>query len=477
MPGGTGPPTRQGVVISRSLRHAGAAPVTRITLPSSLVIAALSRALDLAEGVPQGHALRTCWIGMALAEALELPAPVRHDLYYSLLLKDAGCSATAARVTQWLGADDRAAKRALKTSRWSSGRHAVWDTLAQARPDATLPARAWQWARLGRRSTEVSRELAEVRCARGAETVRHLGWTDPAAEAVLMLDEHWDGSGAPMGLRGETIPLLSRLTLLAQTVELFWQAGGPAAARTAAQRRRGKWLDPELVDVLLAISRPADFWANLATIDGPGAVSPLDPYPVQIDGHSPEVLLRVARVFAGVVDAKSPWTSHHSSRTAAYARACARVMGYAPARRDRLTVAALLHDIGTLGVSNLILDKPGRLTAVETDSMRAHTTLTHQILAPLSPLVDIADLASAHHERLDGTGYHRGLRGVALTEECTVLAVADVFGAVTSARPHRAAMTPEQALDLMAPEVGQGLGVEAYEALCTVVAAGGPAFT
>ena len=353
----------------------------------------------------------------------------------------------------------------------------MWYAMAQARPGATLPSRLWRWARLGRRGSGLSRQLVEARCARGAETVRQLGWTDPAAEAVLTLDEHWDGSGAPMGLRGEGIPLLARLTLLAQTVEVFWQAGGPAAARTAVQRRRGKWLDPELVDVLLGVSRPAAFWASLAAVDGPKVVSALDPYPVRIDDRSLEILLRVGRVFAAVVDAKSPWTSHHSSRTAEYARACARVLDYPPERRDQLTVAALLHDIGKLGVSNLILDKPGRLTATEMDTMRAHTTLTHQILAPLTPLLDIADLASAHHERLDGSGYHRGLRGAALTEDCTILAVADVFGAVTAERPHRPALTPEQALNLMAPEVGRGLGVEAYEALRTVVACGGPALT
>lgn len=434
-----------------------------------LVIATLSRALDLTEGEPMGHAIRSCWLGMALADAIGLGPLERSRLFYALLLKDAGCSTNAAHVASLLGTDDLAAKRELKTVNWSRLLQATRFAIRNARPGGTSLERMQQIVRMGLKVPGMTRELVSMRCTRGADILRFLGWADLAPDAVLNLDEHWDGSGHPRGLHGEEIPLLARILNLAQHAEIFWNRGGPAAALQVVGQRRGSWFDPALVTAFERLFADPVRWEAMAAVTSPAAIAHLDPDPSPIPLDSPQSLMDVARVFAEIVDAKSPWTAQHSVRTARYGASIASALGESEVFQQEVLLAGLLHDLGKLAVSNLILDKPGRLTPQEFAAMQRHPALTYDILAPLEPLRSLAAIAAAHHERLDGSGYHLGLDEAHLPFMAQVIAVADVFDALTSERPYKRSFTVEEALGIMAPDAGVRLSRRAVTGLITAL--------
>ena len=425
----------------------------------SELIGALSRALDVAEGEPPGHAVRTCLIGMRLAEAIALEPDARSDLFYALLLKDAGCSANAAHMAALFGADDQVAKRTSKLVNWARPLDALVWSLRTVAPEGSVSERTGR-LRAIRNEGQVTRSLMRARCYRGAEIVRKLGFSEATAEAIRALDEHWDGHGQPHGLRGTGIPLEARILCLAQTVEVFHASGGPRAAYRVAHKRRGEWFDPGLVDAMDSFRSDSGFWASLDEPD----VSAVEP-PDRVLTADEARLDRIAEGFAEVIDAKSPWTREHCDRVSAIAIGIAQRMAFDDPALRQLRRAALLHDLGKLSISNRILDKPGPLTETERRRFKDHPLLAEQILGRVSIFGEVAVVASAHHERLDGSGYPRGLAGDALTKPMRVLAVADVYEALISDRPYRPAYSPRDALDLMQKDVPQRLDPEAFAAL------------
>jgi HD-GYP domain-containing protein (c-di-GMP phosphodiesterase class II) len=435
---------------------AGAGP-GGVPLPD--VIGALSYALDLTEGEPPGHATRTCAIGMRVAQELELGDAERTDLYYALLLKDAGCSANAARMAALFAADERVAKRTSKRVDWSRPLSAFAWSVRTVTPGGTLRDRARQ-LRLIKDEGQVTRSLMRARCERGAAIARLLGLGERTADAIRTLDEHWDGGGQPEGLRAAEIPLLGRILCLAQTVEIFHAAHGLEGALRVARRRSGGWFDPELVSALHNTRGDIAFWHGELAPDPPGERV------VIADGG---YLDQIADAFAGVVDAKSPWTYRHSDRTCVIAMSMAVLLGCDEALLGDLRRAAMLHDIGKLAISNRILDKPARLTEAEFARVRQHPLFTQWILERTPGFSALAPLAAAHHERLDGGGYPHGLTARELTLPMRILAVADVYEALTSERPYRPAMSSHEALEEMHPEVPRRLDGRVFDALEAVL--------
>src|SRR3954471_10600296 len=190
----------------------------------SEVIGAMSYALAVTEGEPPGHAIRACKIGMRLAGIIGLDAEQRSDLFYALLLKDAGCSANAARMAALFGADDHRAKWTSKRVDWSGRLPALVWSVRTVAPGGTMRARFDRLLAI-KNEGEVTRALMQARCDRGAEIALMIGFSPGTAEAIRTLDEHWDGEGQPRGLRRERIPLLGRILCLAQTAEIFHAAG------------------------------------------------------------------------------------------------------------------------------------------------------------------------------------------------------------------------------------------------------------
>jgi HD-GYP domain-containing protein (c-di-GMP phosphodiesterase class II) len=425
----------------------------------SELIGALSRALDIAEGEPQGHAMRSCLIGMRVAEAIDLDADSRSDLFYALLLKDAGCSANAAHMAALFGADDQLAKRTSKLINWARPFDAFVWSLKTVAPGGSMAERTAR-LRAIRNEGQVTRSLMRARCHRGAEIALKLGFSVATAEAIRALDEHWDGHGQPRGLRGAEIPVEARILCLAQTVEVFHATGGTRAAYRVARKRSGEWFDPELVEALRTFQFDTRFWASLRDPD----VSLVEP-PDGVLTADEARLDQIADGFAAVVDAKSPWTHEHCDRVCAIAIGMAQLLDFDELSLRRLRRAALLHDLGKLSISSRILDKPGPLTDEERARFREHPLLGEQILGQVASFVELSVVASAHHERLDGSGYPRGLAGDALTMPMRVLAVADVYEALISDRPYRPAYPWQEALDLMRADVPERLDPRAFAAL------------
>jgi HD-GYP domain-containing protein (c-di-GMP phosphodiesterase class II) len=426
----------------------------------SELVSALSHALDVTGGQPMGHAERTCLIGLRLADAIGLEPARRSSLFYALLLKDAGCSTTAAATAEAFGSDDLQVKRESRLIDINRPALSLGYLKRNVAPGAPLRERARHLRAVIAMSHGGVTELNRMRCERGADIARGIGLDEEAAAAIGQLFEHWDGRGHPGERAGEQISLLARIACLAQSMEVFWQRGGPAGAIDIARARRGTWYDPMLVDAVDVLERDHAFWAGLAAPDVQG-VEPTD----RVERADTNRMNRVAEAFASIVDAKSPYTARHSAGVAEIADGIAAGLGLDAGTRGLLRRAALLHDIGKLGVSNRILDKRGSLTSSEWGAVRRHPRLSLVILRGVPALADVARLAVMHHERLDGSGYPYGMTAAELDMPARILQVADVAEALTAERPYRAALPVDEVLSIMRAEAGTRLDAQAFAAL------------
>ena len=435
---------------------------TRIRL--SELLAALSTALDLTEGQPAGHAARSCLIATKLAEKVGLPAADRSVVFYATLLKDLGCSSNAAKMAWLFGADDRAVKHDIKTVDWRKAQSKFQFAAQHVAPGASLFTRAMRFAAMARGGERGEKALVETRCERGADIMRDLRFPEAAAQAVRHLDEHWDGGGHPTGAKGTEIPIAARLAGLAQTVEVFIHQLGVRGAIGVAELRRGTWFDPRLVDALVGLAEDEPFWTRLNTGDLHEQLSEIEPADTARVTDEDE-LDRVCEAFARVVDAKSPWTHKHSEGVAEIAVGIGSELGLPNVMLRDLRRAGLLHDLGKLGVSNMILDKPGRPTDGEFAQIKKHPDYSERILRRVNDFQRLADVAGAHHERLDGRGYHHRTGGEHLPTEARLLAVADVYEALTANRPYRDAMPLEKVDKIMTGDVGTAFCGDCVDAL------------
>ena len=427
------------------------------------LLGSLSHALDMTEGQPAGHCVRSCWIGQQIGRAIGLNTLEMRELYYMTLLKDSGCSSNAARVCQLFLTDDLAFKRHRKTvglSLPSLMNFVVRHTGVKA----GLAERVRAIANVVQNGGEIHRELTETRCTRGAQIARQLRFSEDVADGIQSLDEHWDGSGQPQGLAGTEIPLYARIALLAQGVEVFHASAGPQATREEVARRSGVWFDPRLADAFAVLSRDAGFWRQLACDDLELRVFEMEPAQ-QLQPVDADYLDDIALAFGQIVDAKSPFTAGHSARVALVADQISEQLGLAVDARRWLRRAALLHDVGKLGVSNQILDKPGQLDPLEWAAVQRHALHTEQILGRISAFGVLARVAGAHHEKLDGTGYPRGLDARHIRLETRIITAADIFDALTADRPYRPALPTGQALAIMRNSVGTAIDADCFAAL------------
>ncbi len=449
-----------------------ASPVS--TLRLSEIIAALSYALDLTEGQPPGHCLRACWIGMQIGQSIGLDAGALSDLYYTLLLKDTGCSSNAARLWELYGGDELRTKRDFKLVDSQSLLQLAGFVLRHAGPGEALRTRIRRLINLCRNGQELATELVHTRCERGADIVQRLGFGEAVVSGIFSLDEHWNGKGRPQGVSGAAIPLNSRIALLAQVADVFNTIGGERAACAQVRRRAGSWFDPQLCTAFLGVSRGPSFWSGLHPDGLEQRVMGLEPAArsILIDEQR---LDGIAEAFADIIDAKSNFTYGHSQRVAQYAEAVALELGMSAPRRRWLRRGALLHDIGKLGVSNGILDKPGRLDEQEWEAVKRHAQFTEDILRRVRVFGDLAPIAAAHHERPDGTGYPKRLAGREIGLETRIITVADIFDAITAERPYRGPTPVEQALALMERERDSAVDGQCLDALKRVAPWGSPA--
>ncbi|MGA2217213.1 MAG: HD domain-containing phosphohydrolase [Terracidiphilus sp.] len=452
------------------------------------IVSALSFALDLTEGAVPGHAVRSCLLGMRLGAELGFSKLALADLYHAALLKDVGCSSNAARMCQIMGGgDDRIVKSGVKFEDWTrphqptfTALRLLWNNVA---PNSNPIRRISRILRIALYQHSNNREMVELRCGRGASIVRKIGLNEDTALAVRALDEHWDGSGYPDRSKGNAIPLLSRVIAVAQHLDVFAIEFGPATAMQILRERSGTWFDPDVVKAAESLNRHDRLWMHClpnsgrtSTLSEPSARSAvLELAPNQSARPSPSDIDSICEAFAEVVDAKSHFTFSHSIGVTQIAATLGTAMGLNHERRQLLHRAALLHDLGKLRVPNSILDKPGALDPDEWAIMREHPALTSAILGRVKQFRELAHIAGAHHEKLDGSGYPNGLRGEALPLEARILTVADMYGAITEDRPYRKGFSPDQAMEILRREAPGKLDPDCVEALSTTFSASRPA--
>ena len=416
------------------------ARLERSTVRLAELVATLSLGTDLGMGQPMEHVLRQSLIALRLAERLGLDEAERRVVYYVGLLAWVGCHVDAYEQAKWFGDDTVFKSDALEvdTGRPLPPATFVLRHLGSGRPLRERAQLGIAFLGDGRRAVE---DMIENHWLATNELAAQLGLGREVCESLYQTFERWDGRGVPAEVRGDEIKVTARLVNLADVVEVFHRAGGVQAAIAVARERSGTQFDPALVE-LFCTEAPALF-SELESVASWEAVIAAEPaLAVVLSDDEFEAALEA---IADFTDLKSPWTIGHSRGVATLADAAARLYGLDDGDATVVHRAALVHDLGRLGVSNAIWDKQGPLTAAELERVRLHPYLTERMLASSAPLARLSRIAVQHHERLDGSGYPRGLAGDALTPAGKILAAADAYHAMTEPRPHRPARSAQEA--------------------------------
>jgi HD-GYP domain-containing protein (c-di-GMP phosphodiesterase class II) len=422
------------------------ATVSRDDLRLADLLAALSVTTDLGMGWPPEKAIRTCLLATGLARGMGLPDGEVRDVFYASLLRHLGCTATAALEARLYGGDELASRRAAEPTDFASPREMLALVLGTGRGAGRRRPRLVAGAVVG--DMRYGRDIFGSVCDAGALLARRLGLGAVVRDSLAQVFERWDGKGAPLGLAGDDITVPARVSDLATQALLCHQVSGPDAARGMVQRRAGGWFDPAVVETFRRCG--PELLTEIDANDPWASVLEAEPTPVRRIGAVE--LEHVARTFADMVDLKSTFTLGHGAGVAELSEDAARALGLAEQEVEELRVAALLHDLGRVGVSSAVWEKCGPLTRVEQEQMRLHPYYTERILACSPVLEPFGRIAGLHHERLDGGGYHRGVPATAIPVTGRILAAADVFQATTQDRPHRPACSPAQAAELVTSE-------------------------
>jgi HD-GYP domain-containing protein (c-di-GMP phosphodiesterase class II) len=403
-------------------------------------VTTLSYAADLGLGQPMEHCMRQQVIALRLADLLGAEERDREATYYLGLLMNAYCHADAAEQARWFGDEisfkgdafevlDMSTARMISLILRRVGSHG--SGFQRVKRLATFPVSGYQQMLT----------FLTTHSTLGGQFAERIGLDDAVCVAVRQAYEQWDGKGQPNRLRGEQICLAARLVQLASPVEVFSRRHGVDAAVSIARRHQGTQFDPAVVD--LFCRHAPELLDGLDQDASWDAVLNAEPSLGRwVDGSD---LDHVLEAIADLVDLKSPYLAGHSRGVANLAGEAARGSGFATADIVILRRAALIHDLGRLGVSNAIWDKRGPPTETERERIRLHPYLTDRMMARVTSLSRSREIAARHHERLDGSGYPRGLTGASLTQSDRLLAAADVYHAMTEPRPHRALLDPDRA--------------------------------
>ena len=411
---------------------------------------ALSLATDLGTGQPLEHGLRTCWSAVAAARAMGLDPQERSCVYHVALLRFLGCTVDASATAALVGGDEIRFNGRLAPAVMANPAEAMRYVVTRVGDDLRLPRRVGAVARVLADPTGGSASLAQ-HCEAASCLAGRLGMSAAVCDALAHGYERWDGKGSPDGLAGEDIPLAVRIAAVARDVDIFAESGGWPAAAAVLAERRGRGYDPDVVDAFLDGGQG---WCAEIGDDPCAAVLDVEPEPVAtIDDDSIDSALEAVAHF---VDLKSPWFLEHSTGVAALSADAARAAGCSDEDVTRVRRAALVHDIGRVGVANGVWDKPGPLTTEQGERVRMHSYLTERVLHRSTLLAPYAAVAAAHHERVDGSGYHLGRRDDQLDRAARLLAVADAFHAMGEDRPHRPALAAEEATDALRAECEAG---------------------
>lgn len=413
------------------------------------VLAALSIAIDLGLGLPMEHVLRSSLVAAILADELQLSEEQRSTIYYANLVLWIGCHADSHEFSRWFG-DDLAMRRDSYQLDWA-GLPYLRYLLQRVGSHQPLPERAYLLTTLLLAPRTRMASMIHSHCLSAGLMAGRIGLQPAVSEAVESAFERWDGSGLPQGRRGEQIPLATRVVQLAETCEVHLRTSGVSGALAMAQERSGKQFDPSLVQALtrcrdrIDALPDEDVWAR-ALEQAPDA-------DLMLRGPDLNSLLAAIGDFA---DLKCPFTVGHSRAVAELAAAAATRMGLARADVEVVRRAGLVHDLGRMGVPNTVWEKSTPLSESDRERIRLYPYLTGRILSRVRGLAAVASVAETHRERLDGSGYPRGVSGSALPMTQRILAAADSYRGSLEHRPHRSALGMEQAATRLRREAVAG---------------------
>jgi len=415
------------------------------------LVAALSLGVDLGFGQPMEHVLRQTLIALRLSERAGLEEQARADVYYTALLVTVGCHADAYEQAKWFG-DDIGLKSTKYGPHDARSVRAVVENmrrLGSGNPPLHRLRVGLAFALSGHREVEAM-IMTHSGLARGL--AEQLGLPQSVRDAVAASYERWDGRGWPGDLEGDAIPLASRIAQLAEYTEVAQRVGGTEAAIALARERAGSQFDPGLSELLAA---NAD--AVFDGLDEVGNWRPvIDAEPALAVMLSGDRFDQVLRAVANFIDLKSPYTLGHAGAVAELSGAAADGLGLSADEVRTIRRAGLVHDFGRLGVSNAIWDKRGPLGAGEWERIRMFPYLTERMLRFSDALAPLGAIAIEHRERLDGSGYPRGLAGAAISRPARILAAADAYQAMREPRPYRAPLSAEDAARNLRADVSAG---------------------
>jgi HD-GYP domain-containing protein (c-di-GMP phosphodiesterase class II) len=414
------------------------------------LVATLSLIADLGMARPMERVLRQTVIAMRLGTAAGVEEPARAAAYYTSLLTWVGCAADTSELAELFG-DETELYADSHDGDLAGATMAVFIARHLGRGSSGLRRLGLVGAFVATAGRSVQ-QVMESHCQSAAELAHRLDLGEDVRQPLLQAFERWDGRGVPGTAGAQDLALAIRLVHLADSVEAFHHAGGAAAALEVARERRGTQFDPALVDCFC--DHHDEILDGLEEVAAWDEVIDLDPrLGVTL---SDEQLDRALAAFADFTDLKSPDRLGHSRGVAALAGDAGATLGLTSVEQVMLRRAGLVHDVGMIGVPSGVWDEPKPWTLSQRERARTHPYLTDRMLARTPMLAVVGHCASLHHERLDGSGYPRGLRGDAISMPARLLAASDVYHALGEPRPHRPAVGPKDAERIVRDEVRQG---------------------
>lgn len=398
------------------------------------VLASLTLAMDLGLGLPVEWVLRCTLTGMRLVEAMGLDDQLGRSVFYLSLLRHIGCTSMSSEFAHFFGTDQVGPEVVLSDAKSLSDNIALITSIGAGEP---LFRRVGAMVRAMRAPSIET--VDTIQCDAACRLAAGMGIGDDVIERLRQSRERWDGKGSPAGARGEEIDLTVRIAHVAQDAVLADLVLGPDHGPAEVERRAGRLLDPDVVAFLGDIALPGPdepIWEEVL------AAEPKPPLEV-------DVTARLLGAFAEFADLKSTYLLGHSGRVATLAAAGGKHMGLADEEIEELHFAGLVHDLGRVAISSATWEKTGPLTVLEMEQVRLHPYYTERILHRSNSLSSLVETACSHHEQIDGQGYHRGIRGPALSMKARILAAADRYCSLTEPRPHRPALDPAEATSEM----------------------------
>lgn len=434
---------------SAALEHEPLRPLRIPALSTPELGLAVAQALDLAEGKQIGHTYRLTYIAVSIARHLGLPAETIATVFHASLYHDLGAAPATADLCKLVGLSEEALTGALPLKTPEE----IGLDLAFADVGAVVDA-LYRHPRLG------------------AQVAAELDLPDGVAEAIAAHHERWDGLGFPEGLSEREIPPAARIIAAADLIEalIAMEPSGLVARRnliSGLSPHAGSSLDPEVAQAARDLARTDEFWLGLFDERLPSTLANLCPGPDE--KRNRRRVVRFAQAMADLADTKRGASPRHARRTAEWAGKLALAIGYDRAHAEVVELAALLADIGLLGIPARILAKPDILTVTEMQVMRRHPGYSQMVLEALPGLEDVAVWVGRHHERPDGKGYPEMLGHGDIPQEAAIIAVADTFVALTSERPYRKALSVEDAKQVLAGAAGGQLDADLVEAFLKLV--------